>query len=148
MDGALAGGGLAAALALRARDVGGRAIAHQLLIYPMFDDRFETPLARAGDDPPVWNRAGSEASWAAIQGDLEAPPGDLAPARAETLAGLPPAIIEVGTADILFDEALEYASRLRAAGVPVDLATDAGASTTATCSCPPPRPRSAGCPTG
>lgn len=120
-----AGGGLAAALALLARDRGGPALAFQSLLYPMLDDRTVTEV----DPNPVtgqfiWNRASNRYAWETY---LDAPPGSdpvspyAAPARASDLSRLPPAHILVGTLDLFFDEDLEFARRLARAAVPVAL---------------------------
>jgi acetyl esterase/lipase len=127
--GASAGGGLAAALTLLARDRGEHAVAFQLLIYPMIDDRFITAsseFARA----PVWNRGANQLGWRAYLG--KEPGGDdvpayAAPARATDLSGLPPTFISVGTLDVFRDEDIEYARRLLAADVPTELHVYPGA---------------------
>lgn len=120
--GASAGGGLAAVTALVARDRGGPSLALQLLVYPMLDDR---TAARADADPEhrrVWSNASNHIGWSAYLG-VEAGSPDPAvpeyavPARAADLSGLPPAWLGVGTLDLFHDEDLEYAARLRAAGV-------------------------------
>ena len=117
-----AGGGLAAALALLARDRGGPALAFQMPICPMIDDRGLTPSSRF-DDPRVWNGEANRAAWAMYLGDLGG--GEVsayaAPARAQDLGGLPPAYISVGALDPFRDEDVEYARRLAEAGVPTEL---------------------------
>ena len=126
--GGSAGGGLAAGLALLARDRGGPHIAFQLLIYPMIDDRQITASSRA--QTPIWNPAANEFGWRSYLGDLygsdEVPPYAAA-SRATDLAGLPPAYVMVGTADGFHDEDVEYALRLNRAGVPAELHVYAGA---------------------
>lgn len=125
VGGASAGGGLAAALALLARDRGEVAPAAQLLIYPMLDDR---TVDRAGLDHPghrLWNQASNRFGWSAYLGDADR---DAAvPARREDLTGLPPAWMGVGTLDLFHDEDLAYAERLRAAGVPCHVEVVQGA---------------------
>ena len=86
--GGSAGGGIAAALALMARDRGGPALAGQLLMCPMLDD------ARGGPDVPPY----------------------ASPARATDLSGLPPAFIDVGSADTFRSEDVDYAERIWQAG--------------------------------
>lgn len=117
-----AGGGLAAALALRARDRGGPAIAFQFLGIPELDDRLDTPSLRRFVDTPLWNRPNAELSWrhylANVEGEV---PHDAAPARASDLAGLPPAYVSAMEFDPLRDEAIDYATRLLQAGVPTEL---------------------------
>lgn len=119
-----AGGGLAAGLALRCR---GRAAApaFQVLIYPMLDDRTVVrpdPSPHAGRD--VWTPALNRFGWSAYLGVEPGSAGvaaTAAPARADDLSGLPPAFISVGALDLFLDEDVEYARRLAAAGVPVEL---------------------------
>lgn len=126
--GASAGGGLAAALALLARDRGGPPIAFQLLIYPMIDDRQTTPTS--GWELPIWNPAANTFGWKAYLGDLygaQELPHYAAPARAPDLTGLPPTFLCVGTADGFCDEDMAYATRLNHAGVPVELHVYPGA---------------------
>lgn len=129
--GASAGGGLAAALALLVRDRGEFTIRFQLLIYPMLDDRNETPSSHEITDRRlIWTREWNQIGWQAYLGcepgssDI---PAYAAPARAEILAGLPPAYIMVGTADLFRDEDIAYAQRLMQAGVPTELHVYAGA---------------------
>jgi acetyl esterase/lipase len=125
IGGASAGGGLAAALALLARDRGEPAPVFQLLTYPMLDDRSSS---RRDLDPKrfrLWNQLSNAFGWALYLGDT-----DLAvavPARREDLSGLAPAWIGVGTHDLFFDEDLAYAERLQAAGVPCDVEVVQGA---------------------
>jgi len=127
IGGASAGGGLAAGLALLARDRGEVPIAFQLLIYPMIDDRNATGSSHL--DALVWSRGANDLGWRAYLGCLAG--GDIPPyaaaARATDLAGLPPAQITVGTCDVFRDEDIEYAARLLAAGVPTELHVYPGA---------------------
>ncbi|MGV0646662.1 alpha/beta hydrolase [Mycolicibacterium sp. XJ2546] len=115
IGGASAGGGLAAALALMARDRGEVPVAAQLLVYPMLDDR--TCDRRDLDNPGLrlWNQTSNKFGWAAYLGDAD--PDVAVPARRVDLSGLPPAWIGVGTLDLFHDEDLAYAERLQAAGV-------------------------------
>jgi acetyl esterase/lipase len=131
-----AGGGLAAALTLLARDRRGPSVAAQVLVYPMLDDRGETISSRTLAQAPVWNRPLNELGWQAyLAGPHPAGPhlagraADCyaAPARAEDLGGLPPAYLEVGALDLFRDEDIAYATALTAAGVPTELHVDAGA---------------------
>jgi acetyl esterase/lipase len=129
ISGLSAGGGLAAALALRARDRGDLPIAFQILDSPMLDDRQVTPSSRA-DWLEVWNRASNRFGWQSYLGDLygtDAIPADAAPARATDLTGLPPAVVLVGSADGFRDEDVDYATRLNQAGVPTELHVYPGA---------------------
>ena len=123
--GASAGGGLAAALALLARDRGGPAIAFQALSYPQLDDRLGTSSMREYIDTPMWTRPLAELSWNAYLGAGVPGGSDVshyaAPARATDLAGLPPAYISVMHFDPLRDEGIAYAQALLAAGNTVEL---------------------------
>ncbi|MGH9079640.1 MAG: alpha/beta hydrolase [Acidimicrobiales bacterium] len=117
-----AGGGIAAALALRTRRHGGPPICFQFLGIPELDDRLDTPSMRAFVDTPLWNRPNAILSWAHYLGDLDGKvPDEAAPARASDLKGLPPAYISAMEFDPLRDEAIEYATRLLHAGVPTEL---------------------------
>jgi acetyl esterase len=121
--GASAGGGIAAGLALYARDRGGPSIAFQCLMIPQLDDRLETPSMRQFAETPLWNRHAAEQSWrwylGGAQGEAVSPYAS--PARAADLAGLPPAYVSVMEYDPLRDEGIHYALRLLEAGVSVEL---------------------------
>jgi acetyl esterase/lipase len=132
IGGASAGGGLAAGTALLARDRGEVALAAQLLIFPMIDDRAITPSSQEMDFPKVWNRESNRHGWHAYLGDragTDDVPLYAAPARAtvDDLRGLPPAYIDVGELDPFRDEDIGYASRLLQAGVPCELHVTPGA---------------------
>lgn len=123
-SGQSAGGGLSAAVALMARDRGGPRLAGQLLGCPMLDDRNETVSARQYDGIGAWDRNNNDTAWTAIAGadrftDRVSP--YTAPARANDLAGLAPAYIEVGAAETFRDEAVDYASRIWATGGQAEL---------------------------
>ena len=117
LKGESAGGGLAAGLALMARDRGSVAIACHFPIYGMFDDREEnhTPCK---DGVLSWTRGKNLLAWqtylAATKERGEAVSAYAAPARAEDLAGLPPAIGFVGDQDLFHDENVAYFERLAA----------------------------------
>lgn len=121
--GVSAGGGLAAGLTLLARDRGELPVAFQLLVYPMLDDR---TVARTldGTNHRLWTASSNRFGWTSYLGrepggaDV---PAYASPARAESLAGLPPTWIGVGTFDLFHDEDVAYAQRLAAAGVPTEL---------------------------
>lgn len=118
VGGESAGGGLAAALCLYARDQGKIAIAYQMPLYPMIDDR--DTASSHNNRAPVWNTRRNHRAWKAYLGDLwgtDAIPPYAAPARAEKLAGLPPAYTFVGDIEPFYCETLSYVERLREAGV-------------------------------
>ncbi|MBO0701616.1 MAG: alpha/beta hydrolase [Candidatus Dormibacteraeota bacterium] len=114
------GGGLAAAVALCARDEHGPQIRFQLLIQPELDDRQETWSARHFTDTPFMNRDKVAASWRHYLGSAPASPY-AAPARAADLSGLPAAYVAAQEFDPLRDEGICYALRLLQAGVSVEL---------------------------
>ncbi|RYY28492.1 MAG: alpha/beta hydrolase [Sphingomonadales bacterium] len=131
VKGESAGGGLAAALALLARDRGEFAILGQHLTYPMLDDR--TGVARKCPDYAgalVWTLPDNLFGWESLLGH---PAGDgkvspyAAPARASDLTALPPTFLMVGALDLFADEGVEYARRLLAAGVATELHVYPGA---------------------
>jgi acetyl esterase/lipase len=129
VGGASAGGGLAAAVALLARDRG-VPLAFQLLVYPMVDDR--TALRTDIDESSfrLWNNKANAFGWRAYTGQEPGAanqPLNSVPARVESLAGLAPAWIGVGNCDLFHDEDLAYAARLREAGVPCDVEVVDGA---------------------
>lgn len=129
LTGDSAGGGLAAALALLARDRGEIPVAFQLLRYPAVDDRQTSPSSQA--DAPLANSQTLRFAWTSYLGPLHGTddvPGYAAAARATDLAGLPPAFIVVGGIDSLLDEGIAYARALTAAGVPTDLHVLGGAT--------------------
>jgi acetyl esterase/lipase len=128
IGGASAGGGLAAGLALLARDRGELPVAFQLLCYPMIDDRQTTESS--GWEVPIWSPPNNAFGWQSYLGDLygaDDVPYLAAPARALDLTGLPPALVYVGTLDGFCDEDVLYAMGLYQAGVPTDLHVYAGA---------------------
>ena len=114
IGGASAGAGLAAALALHNRDIAGPSIAFQLLLYPMLDHLHDNPAAFT--DVPRWPRATSLQAWEMYLGGTAASPHSV-PAMATDLAGLPPAYLCIGEADIFLDEVCTYAKRLQVAGI-------------------------------
>lgn len=128
-----AGGGLAASLALMARDRGGPRVAGQVLIYPMLDWRTGGP-----DDPYrnrhtgefIWTRDKNRFGWEALRGGYQ--PNDerkawFSPSLAEDLSDLAPAYIATGALDLFLDEDLDYARRLIDCGVRTELHVYPGA---------------------
>lgn len=133
VSGDSAGGGLAAALCLMARDEGGPRFAAQFLTYPMLDHRTggaDDPYQNPTTGEFMWQRSLNRFGWSALAGDYacdDSRVGWFSPARAADLSGLPPAWIATGTLDLFFDENLAYARRLCEAGVGVELHSYAGA---------------------
>ncbi len=123
LRGISAGAGLAAGLALLARDRGEVPVAFQLLDAPMLDDRQVTPSSQV-DGLLVWSRQANTFGWRAYLGDrfgTDDVPEYAAAARAVDLSELPPAFVSVGAIDGFRDEAVDYAQRLNQAGVPCEL---------------------------
>jgi acetyl esterase len=123
VGGESAGGGLAASVALLARDRQGPRLCFQMLDFPELDDRLDTPSMVAFVDTPMWNRPNAELSWKYY---LSGPPGPLglqyaAPSRMEDLSGLPSTFIATCEFDPLRDEGLIYAQRLLTAGVSTEV---------------------------
>ncbi len=123
--GVSAGGGLAAALALRDRSRGAAAIRHLLLIYPMLDDRTrDHPVAGRY----VWTPPLNAFGWSSYLGSIsQAPPPDAVPARANDLSGFAPTTIAIGSIDLFVDEALDFAKALIRSDVPTELHVYPGA---------------------
>jgi acetyl esterase len=122
IGGGSAGGNLTAAVALLARDRNGPEVAFQMLIYPVLDDRCETLSMKNGKDLYIWTSQNALDSWNHYIGkDRSNVSPYAAPARADDLSGLPPAYVVTCEHDPLRDEGIIYATRLMAAGVPVEL---------------------------
>lgn len=131
VTGGSAGGGLAAGLALLARDRGFPDLAAQMLICPMIDDRNDTISSQQFHEVGVWPGSFNETGWDALLGpDQRGTPeisGYAAPARMDDLSGLPPAFVEVGAAEVFRDESVDYATRIWQAGGQAELHVWAGA---------------------
>jgi acetyl esterase/lipase len=129
VGGTSAGGGLAAGLALLARDRGEVPLRFQLLDCPMLDDRQTTPSSQL-DDLQIWTREANSFGWQSYLGDLYGTadvPVYAAPARATDLRDLPEAYVCVGNVDGFRDEDVDYAMRLNQAGVSTELHVHPGA---------------------
>ena len=117
-----AGGALAAACALRARDKGGPRLCFQLLVYPVTDCRMETASMTKYTDSPLWNARLNRKMWELYLRDGDCGmPEYASPMLARDFSGLPPAYVEVEEFDCLHDEGTAYAKALEAAGVDVQL---------------------------
>lgn len=116
-----AGGNLAAATALYARDTDGPDIAGQLLIYPVTDRNFETPSYKENGEGGMISEKDMRWFWDHyLDSDMDAKNPYASPLQAQSLDGLPPATIATCGLDPLRDEGSAYAQRLRNAGVPVE----------------------------
>lgn len=127
--GSSAGAGIAAGVALMARDRGGPSLIAQMLNSPMLDDRNETVSSQQYTRTGSWSRESNDTGWDALLGDrrrCDQVSEYAAPARATDLSGLPPAFVDVGSAEVFRDEAVGYASALWAAGVQAELHVWAG----------------------
>ncbi|MDT3445424.1 MULTISPECIES: alpha/beta hydrolase [unclassified Pseudofrankia] len=123
LAGSSAGGGLAAATALRVRDQGGPGLAGLLLLSPMLDDRMQTPSSHLTGDL-LWSRTSNQTGWRMLLGDRVGADGVssyAAPGRATDLSGLPPTFIDVGSVDLFRDEDVAFASTIWASGGDAEL---------------------------
>ena len=121
--GASAGGGLTAAVTLLARDLKYPSLCFQMPLYPMIDDRNNSPSANEIKEGFVWNQKTNEAGWKMYLGELygtDKVPGYAAAARAEDYSGLPYTYTCVGQLDPFRDETLTYVTKLAQAGVDVE----------------------------
>ena len=124
VTGVSAGGALAAAVSLMARDRGGPPLALQALVIPVVDDRMQTPSMAQYVEAPLFGARQATGMWEVYLGadaDRTATSPYAAPARADDLSGLPPAFIQVNGLDPLRDEGIQYAMALMASNVPVEL---------------------------
>ncbi|KAJ6140209.1 hypothetical protein N7471_006695 [Penicillium samsonianum] len=122
--GSSAGGGLAAGTALLARDRGGPLLCAQVLICPMLDDRNITVSSQQYVDEGTWSRDSNQTGWKCLLGERRGQENVsiyAAPSRATDLSKLPPAFIDVGTAEVFRDEAVAYATLLWESGVQAEL---------------------------
>jgi acetyl esterase/lipase len=129
LGGTSAGGGLAAATALRARDHGGPELAGLMLCCPMLDDRMSSCSSDQFGDDILWTRASNEFGWRSLLGDRFGTDQVTiyeAPGRATDLSGLPPTYVDVGSADLFRDEDVAFASTIWASGGDAELHVWAG----------------------
>jgi acetyl esterase/lipase len=126
-----AGGGLAALVAIAARDRGEVPLCYQVLLYPMLDDRTGSVPAPPRPTRPIgWSAAANAFGWSAFLGvpaGTDRVPNGAVPSRVTDLAKLPPCFIGVGAIDLFADEDIEYARRLVDVGVPTQLHVTPGA---------------------
>ncbi len=130
VGGESAGGGHAAALALRARDRKEIPLLAQILLYPMLDDRTgSTRPVSPSMGHFIWTAQCNRFGWTSllgVQAGSPSVPSGSVPARVANLSGLPPAWIGTGSIDLFADEGITYARRLMDAGVPTELAVYPG----------------------
>jgi acetyl esterase/lipase len=125
-----AGGGLAAALAILARQRAEFAVAAQVLTYPMLDDRPRTTEKFPHIGKYVWTRENNVFGWTSYLGEdfnTESVPETAAAARCTDFVGLPPAYLAIGDLDLFVVETITYARELLRAGARVDLRVYPGA---------------------
>ncbi len=115
-----AGGNLAAVMAIRARDAG-LPLAFQALVYPVMDSQFDRESYVANAEGYGLTRAAMRWYWDHYLGEADGGQPEASPLHAGSLAGVAPALVVVCEYDPLRDEGVEYAARLREAGVPVSL---------------------------
>ncbi len=117
-----AGGCLAAAVILMARDRGLKVPDKALLVYPAIDRRMITESMKKFTDTPVWDARLTKMAWNAYLGEAEPDhPEYASPAEARSLEGFPQTYMEVAEFDCLHDEGMQFANRIRIAGAPVEL---------------------------
>ena len=124
VGGESAGAGLAAAVCLYSRDKKGPAIAYQMLLYPMIDDRMNTE-SMIDNDAPVWNERVNRIAWKIYLGNLyqtKNVPKYAAPSRETDYSGLPPTLSYVSDIEPFRDETIHYVENLKKTGIPVDFA--------------------------
>ncbi len=124
IGGASAGGGLAAGLAILARDRAEVKALFQLLVYPMINDCNVIPASKTLPDTIFWTRENNLIGWRSYLGcepGREGIPCYAAAYRATNLEGLPPAYITVGDLDLFAQEDIDYSRRLMGAGVSTEL---------------------------
>jgi len=119
VGGASAGGGLACALTLYARDHQEVNIAFQIPLYPMLDDRMTATSAH--NNSPVWNTAKNLISWKLYRGDAKEVDAYFAPARETDYANLPPAFSIITDTEPFYAETKQYFKNLYEAGTEIML---------------------------
>src|SRR6195952_1742151 len=126
VSGHSAGGGLAAAVSLKATDTNDVKIAFQMPLYPMIDDR-QNSASAVGNDAPVWDEEANRLAWSRyLDGVTDVTPYAAA-ARCTDYTKLPPTITYVGSIEPFRDETKTYVENLRRANVPVEFEVFDGA---------------------
>ena len=122
-----AGGALAAACCLMARDKRIPLPCFQLLVYPVTDRRMQTPSMAAFPDTPMWNAKKNAVMWRRyLSRPHDLPMEYASPMEAESFSGLPDAYVEVAEFDCLRDEGVAYAMALQKGGAKVEMNMTAG----------------------
>jgi acetyl esterase/lipase len=119
VSGHSAGGGLAAAVSLKATDTGDATIAFQMPLYPMIDDRPNSASA-VGNNAPVWDEKANRLAWSRYLDGVQSVTPYAAPSRCTDYTKLPPTITFVGSLEPFRDETNTYVENLRRANVPVE----------------------------
>ncbi len=130
ITGMSAGGGLAAGLALMARNLGGPSLMAQLLMCPMLDESNDTPSSHHYSGIGLWDRESNDVGWDALLGfrrHTDAVSVYASPAKETRLEGLPQTFIDVGSEEVFRSECADYATRLASARVSVEFHQWAGA---------------------
>lgn len=125
-----AGGGLSAGVSLMARDLGRPKLAGSLLMCPMLDSTNSSTSSHQFQNLGLWDRKSNDTGWDAYLGDkrnTDAVTPYASPSRAKDLSGLPPTFLDTGTLEVFRSEIVEYAERLAASDVPVELHMWSGA---------------------
>lgn len=121
VGGESAGGGLAAAICMYEKDIGGVNIAYQMPLYPMLDN--EDTVSSRDNHAPIWNTRRNHYGWARYLGSIA--PGNVpkyaSPARCTDYCGLPPCYTFVSTNEPFYAETIQYIDDLRRAGVKADM---------------------------
>ena len=121
-----AGGGLSAAVSLKATDTDDVKIAFQMPLYPMIDDR-QNSASVVGNDAPVWDEKANRLAWSRYLDGVTNVTPYAAAARCTDFTKLPPTITYVGGAEPFRDETKTYVENLRRANVPVEFQVFDGA---------------------
>lgn len=130
VTGMSAGGGLAAGVALRARDERGPRVDAQLLMCPMLDQSNDTPSSHQYSGCGLWDRESNDVGWNALLGEArysEDVSVYAVPALAQNLSGLPRTFLDCGSEEVFRSEIMTYADRLATSDVPVQLQVWSGA---------------------
>jgi acetyl esterase/lipase len=126
VSGHSAGGGLAAAVSLKATDTDDAKIAFQMPVYPMIDDR-QNSASVVGNDAPVWDEKANRLAWSRYLNGVKNVTPYAAAARCKDYTRLPPTITFVGSLEPFRDETKIYVENLRRANIPVEFEMFEGA---------------------